>query len=101
MERKQQSVCQVKKGHAQDRRGLKATVTSDKMKGTLSLEKALTWNCVNESISGVNQMENQRENEIVYTKLLLVLVKGYKKKNKNGNLTFSLMIKESRVYCKQ
>lgn len=46
-------------------------------------------------------MENQRENEIVYTKLLLVLVKGYKKKNKIGNLTFSLMIKESRFYCKQ
>lgn len=46
-------------------------------------------------------MENQRENEIVYPKLLLVLVKGYKNKNKNGNLTFSLMIKVSRFYCKQ
>jgi hypothetical protein len=52
---------------------------------------------MNENVSVVNQMENQRENEIVYTRLLRVWGKGLKKE-KNGKRDFSLMVNQEQDF---
>ena len=52
---------------------------------------------MNENVSVVNQMENQRENEIVYTRLLRVWGKGLQKE-KNGKQDFSLMVNQEQDF---